>query len=423
MASLKDAPCAEGVNSMEALERLYLMADTSRGNYDVAAANLMAAVGLRGAEDLDVGNALTWLDRAAHRIDIETLRHSYRFRDRPEEFENSAAYFCMLVMVTVLRKEFGVRYNPARIRDPKFQDPFCLDPDCSDSRDLFIHGMIGGPGGTCASMPVLYTAIGRRLGYPLKLVRAKEHLFVRWDDPKGEVWTPGARFNIEATSEGLRCPPDEHYARWPVPVEEKELALGLYLCPLAPKEEVAMFRSTRAICLWENGRYADALRECHLAFALASQDQRYAWQIMDLYKKYRGIMVTKTPEEIAELALTYEEEVELQKKIVRGHHERLRRGQPGYNLAEFGIYPKVLPQEDHRFLNDPQPIAACRIPATPEPQAQKAMTGDVGMRQVPPVQLIAETRERLKRQNEFIRENQARLLRGLPGLNPQDYGS
>jgi hypothetical protein len=175
------------------------------------------------------------------------------------------------------------------------------------------------------------------------LVLAKGHLFVRWDDEQGKVWSPGACFNIEATSDGLRCPPDEHYLTWPVPIEQKELASGLYVRPLEPNEEVGMFRSTRAICLWENGRYADALRECHLAVVLAPNAQCYAWQIMDLYKKYRAIMATKTPAEISETALTYEEEVQLQKNIVVGHHERLRRGLPGYNLAEFGIHPKPLP--------------------------------------------------------------------------------
>ncbi len=43
---------------MQALERHFLLSDTSHGEYDVAAANLMAAVGLRGADGLDIGDAL-----------------------------------------------------------------------------------------------------------------------------------------------------------------------------------------------------------------------------------------------------------------------------------------------------------------------------------------------------------------------------
>jgi len=64
-------------------------------------------------------------------------------------------------------------YNKQRVRDVDFKN----------SRDLFLHGMVGSDnGGTCVSMPVLYVAVGRRLGYPMRLVLAKAHVFARWDD-------------------------------------------------------------------------------------------------------------------------------------------------------------------------------------------------------------------------------------------------
>jgi hypothetical protein len=52
--------------------------------------------------------------------------------------------------------------------------------------------------GTCSSMPVLYVTLGRRLGYPVKLVTAKAHLFVRWEQT-------GERFNLSKnmTSDGI----------------------------------------------------------------------------------------------------------------------------------------------------------------------------------------------------------------------------
>src|SRR5205085_7410862 len=99
----------------------------------------------------------------------ETERHFYRFRANPAEFENSEGYFRMLMMAVVLYEDFGVRYNPARISAPapsEDDDHFFFD-----SRDVFLHGLLGSTrSGTCSSMPVLYVAIGRRLGYPLKLV-------------------------------------------------------------------------------------------------------------------------------------------------------------------------------------------------------------------------------------------------------------
>lgn len=397
--------------SMQALERHLLLSDTSQSGYDVAAANLMAAVGLRGAEDLDVGNVLAWVDRAAKRVEIETLRHSYQFKEKPEEFENSPAYFSMLVLVTVLRKELGVRYNPARIRDPKFQDPNCIDPDFSDSRDLFIHGLIDGPGGTCASMPVIYAAVGRRLGYPLKLVQSKGHLFVRWDDPDGKVKSPGDLFNIEATCDGLACPPDEHFMTWPVALTREELAEGIYMKSLTEKQEVAMFRSTRSICLLENGKYAESLRECQLAFILASEQHQYSWQIMDTYKKYRVMMETLSLEERALQALTWDEEVALQKNIVIGHHERIKNGLPGYDLASFGIYPKVTPARDfefHRHIG--------HHPGVPVHLSEYSKRLTVGCSPIDPF-----TTNNQGQEYEFKHQNQERLRQGKPGLISLDY--
>src|SRR6516225_11983135 len=154
--------------------------------YDIAVLNIRCAQGLPGSENIDERRLIGWLDRAARKVKSETRRHWYRFNDSPNTYKNSPGYFCCYFLLQVLQEDFGVRYNPARVCDTQFQDPKCFDPDFRDSRDLFIHGMIDGPGGTCASMPVIYVAVGRRLGYPLKLVETRGHLFVRWDDPEGK---------------------------------------------------------------------------------------------------------------------------------------------------------------------------------------------------------------------------------------------
>ena len=140
------------------------------GKYDVAEWNLILAQSLPGAECIDIAKLLDKLDDWAEQVRQETDQLYHRFIESPWNYENSHGYFCVLVLVTVLERDLGVRYNPARVRDPKFQDPHCIVPDFSDSRDLFIHGILDGPGGTCSSMPVIYTAVGRRLGYPMKLV-------------------------------------------------------------------------------------------------------------------------------------------------------------------------------------------------------------------------------------------------------------
>jgi len=125
---------------------------------DIAEMNLLCATGLPGAEDLDIDQRLAALDRWAARVKHETDRHLYRFAQNPGNYENSEGYFRMLMLVTVLQQDFGVHYNKERIRDVDFRR----------SQDLFIHGMIGDDnGGTCVSMPAIYTAVARRLGYPV----------------------------------------------------------------------------------------------------------------------------------------------------------------------------------------------------------------------------------------------------------------
>ena len=243
-----------------ALAELFTAVNDYLQTLDVGALNLICARGLPGAEKLDPERYFDWLDDAAHRADFETRRHWYRFLESPATYNNSPGYFCCYFLLQVLQEDFGVRYNPARVRDPTFQDPKCVEPDFKDSRDLFIHGIIDGPGGTCASMPVIYVAVGRRLGYPLKLVETKSHLFVRWDDPKGERLGVPEVFNVEGTGQGIGSFEDDHYRRWPERWTEAEHAGDFYLKSMSPVQELAAFLSTRAECLVDNRRVAEAIQ-------------------------------------------------------------------------------------------------------------------------------------------------------------------
>jgi hypothetical protein len=215
--------------------------------YDIAEINLLAAKGLPGAENLDVDRSLKMLDLWAAWVRHETDRHFYKYREAPEEYNSSAAYFRILMMICTLQEDFHVCYN----RDPKMRaGPVELTPGdltfFGNPKDLFVNGLTGGAHeGTCASLPVLYVAIGRRLGYPLKLVECKGHLFARWEDDK-------ERFNIEGTNRGLNCYPDQEYLEWPYPISKEELATGMYMTSLSPKRELAAFLELRALCLKQN---------------------------------------------------------------------------------------------------------------------------------------------------------------------------
>jgi hypothetical protein len=240
---------------------------TRNTNSDIALANLLCAEGLSGASDANVQNVLEALDQWAIRVKSETERHLYRFRKNPAEFENSEGYFRMLMMAVVLYEDFGVRYNPSLLSTAASgvtDYAFFANP-----RDVFITGLLGNERtGTCSSMPVLYIAIGRRLGYPLKLVTTKSHLFIRWEGN-------GERFNLEATGKGMNRYDDEHYKQWPFPVSEEEIKADGYLKSLTPDEELAVFLSIRGHCLMAVGRPSEAAKNYTDAARLAPESRGY----------------------------------------------------------------------------------------------------------------------------------------------------
>jgi len=227
---------------------------------DIARMNLLCATGMPGAENLDIEHALATLDRWAERVRFETERHLYRVHDPryAEHYRNSEAYLRASFLLQVLQEDLGVKYDMTAVGNFSF----------ADSRVAFIHGMIPEPGqtiadtkgGTCASLPVLYVAVGRRLGYPLKLVTTKGHIFCRWDgkDHPNPVWRE--RFNIEGSGEGFTSFDDEYYTRWPFRISQGEVRVARYLVSLTPAEEFAAFLAARGHCAFDNRQKGFAAR-------------------------------------------------------------------------------------------------------------------------------------------------------------------
>lgn len=194
-------------------------------------------------------------------------------------------------MITVLQRDLGCIYNPARITDSNFQDPNAVNPDFSDSRDLFIHGILFGDGGTCASMPVLYVAVGRALGYPLALVESRGHLFCRWDDVTG-VYSPAERFNIEGSGRGFGKYPDKHYIEWPVQLSDEELNSGWYLKSMSPRQELAAFLATRGSCLTDTDRFGEAL-QCFDWCRRLTGESRYEEHLLQEQDRFNRILAAR----------------------------------------------------------------------------------------------------------------------------------
>lgn len=231
------------------------LSDEELARQDIAGVNLLCTEGLPGADRIDPALCLRTLDRMAERVRQRT--NPEVFRQRPQKWQSSEAIFRIHAMISVLQREFGVRYNPAKV-------PVDVPLDLDDS---FIHGIIQGQGGTCGSLPVLYVAVGRRLGYPLKLVAARGpeygHSFVRWDEPGGE------RFNIEVNDKSFGSPPDDHYRTGMYETRPDWERSGSILKSKTPREEVAAFLSQRAACWGEAGQKRQEVEALAWASALA----------------------------------------------------------------------------------------------------------------------------------------------------------
>lgn len=235
----------------QSLDELLAMSPEQLCDVDIAEMNLLCATGLPGAEKLDVDKAFARLNEYARRVRYWTDQSIWDFRQNPGKFENSEAKFRVLLLISVLQKDFSVHYNERGERNCDF----------SNAKNAFLHGMIDDTnGGTCASMPVMYVAVGRRLGYPMSLVLAKTHIFARWEDP-----VTGERFNIEGTNPRFDDHPDSYYRKWPYPISDAELKHGWYLKSLTGAEELAVFLHNRGNCLLDNKRF----HEAQIAFAQA----------------------------------------------------------------------------------------------------------------------------------------------------------
>jgi hypothetical protein len=262
---------------VSSLSDLLALPNEALEQVDIARMNLLCAQGLPGAGDLDVNGCLATLQDMAARVGEETERYHYRFGRNPSEFENSEGFYKMVMLAVVLAEDFQVKYAPdkmVRVTDARTDDGFF-----ADANDVFLHGLLGTRRqGTCSSLPVLQVAVGRRLGYPLKLVTTKGHLFVRWEDAK-------ERFNVEAAGNGVNQFTDDYYRHWPMEVSEAEVQAEGYLKSLTPAEELAVFMSIRGMCWRDSKRYAEAAESFQAAARLAPGCRSYRTMLTDLQQK------------------------------------------------------------------------------------------------------------------------------------------
>lgn len=228
------------------------LAHSESQSVDLAEANILCAEGLPGVGDLDVPKCVEKIDRWTELVRKQTLRRLSEYTRSPQTYDNSEARFRLSVLADVIGKDIGLYYDCV----PLLQHPVgTLVPQrgnlFQDPRQVFIHGVLLGEAPPAPlTLTVIVTAIGRRLGYPLKLVTARTHAFVRWEDDKD-------RINFEITSGGLRVIQDETYREACLKGLSAE-AQDQYMRSFSPARELAVFLSRRAACFMAKGQLLDA---------------------------------------------------------------------------------------------------------------------------------------------------------------------
>ncbi len=240
------------------MEVLHL-SDEQLAAFDVAEVNLSCAEGLPGAETIDHAECINRLNHFAQCSSHYTERRIDIFRMQPAAYNHSEALFRIICMMTLLWRQLGIRYNPAKI-------PVNVPMDTADT---FIHGALLGEGGTCATLPIVYAAVGRRLNYPLKLVTCANHLFVRWEEAGGE------RFNVEVNDTGTSTPPDEYYRCGQYAVSVQTEKAFCFLQSLTPRTELASFLAQRGCLLLDKGMDREAVEAFSWAARLAPASKGY----------------------------------------------------------------------------------------------------------------------------------------------------
>lgn len=242
------------------------MSEAELSRHDIAEINLHCAVGLPGSEDLDITQCLErlqhWTEHARFATEraLENKSKFPQYRDWPD------GIYRALMLQIAIQNHLGMKLDHARMAQPF---------DGRDSRDLFIHSVLmDGRPAMCTTAPVIYAAIGRSLGYPIRLVKTKCHIFCRWDDPNGE------RFNIEPSNPGFLSKPDSYYRDWPLPWTPLEQRKNCWLKSLTVRQELALSLDLRGTCWFENMESENAMACFSTAWQLDNSDhdveQRWA---------------------------------------------------------------------------------------------------------------------------------------------------
>jgi hypothetical protein len=236
--------------------------DAQLAKIDPIVMNLVVARGIPGLERLDIGKYTRMVDALAAKLD-EANRRAERYSKDDATYRVSREFWMAGGMAVALAgPSFGIRYTTEPL-------------DASRPEQQFVHGVLDRKMGTCATMPVLYMAIGHRLGWPIRAVVSGDHMWARWDDGK----KGGQRFNLEATSAtssggmgSFNSLSDEEYAEG---LQTPAIAIrsGSDFTSLTPRQTLGVFLQGRAAYWATRDEFGRAEQDLLLALQCFPQNR------------------------------------------------------------------------------------------------------------------------------------------------------
>ena len=228
-------------------KELFEMPVENLDRVDIGRMNIICARDVTRTEVIDTAKYVAKLDEWAAIAKRLEQKYLPRYAKNAARYDHSLAKFKAVTLALTIQQDLKCDYNMELITSGTMDDlrtpRFFKNPD-----DVFITGLLKNGKGSCASMPVLFVALGRRLHYPVYLAHTKGHLYCRWDDGQES-------FNIEMTGQGVGAPPDSAYKGPPYNPTEAEIKSEGMLRNLTNRESFALFVETAGVSREANGDF------------------------------------------------------------------------------------------------------------------------------------------------------------------------
>jgi hypothetical protein len=212
--------------------------------HDIAEVNLICSLGLNENIDHVYQDCLSLIGEWSQQLVDYTESNFRLFESEPESFEHSKELYRAVAMVHFVQTALLVHYNM------EFAEG---DYNATDSRNLFLTGVLTGLGGTCVSLPVLYAALGERVGYPVAVASTWEHFYCVWGEGPNS-------FCFEAAGIGFEKLSHDYYRNFRRPETARNEYANGFLRRLSHRELFAHFADQRSSCLQEQFRFDEALQ-------------------------------------------------------------------------------------------------------------------------------------------------------------------